>query len=325
MRREKTNQTRLKMISKILGNGMGFILIAWFIGMMGCASSSHLPLAADAGVPLPDYQEGTTFVYSNGRSETVHEVALGRVTWQNHRGDISAGSPDFTHPRAAWETRTRSGTRSFRGRTDWLGNPTATSVWPLASGKTARYIESGRWQDSEGKVHTYNAQWRTEVAGQMRVRVKAGEFDTWKIIARRFSSGGAYSTSRLREVRIWYYAPAAGHYVKMERNYLGRKPNRVVELVAITPPISRMTPGAQTKVQTNFQQALEKKKSGDPLPWVMPEQALSGATMPVATMRLSSGTYCRQYRQQLNQAGEDRAFFGLACRTTEGTWQVPRK
>jgi hypothetical protein len=325
MRRKTINQTRHKMIPGILGNGMGFILIACFIGTLGCASAGRLPLTADAGVPLPDYQEGTTFVYSNGHRETVHEVTPDRVVWQNHRGDISAGSPDFTYRRTAWETRTRSGTRSFRGRNDWLGNPTATSVWPLAPGKTARYIESGRWQDSDGKVHTYNAQWRSEVAGQMRVRVKAGEFDTWKIIARRFSSGGAYSTSRVREVRIWYYAPAAGHYVKMERNYLGRKPNRVVELVAITPPVGRMMPVAQGKVQTNFQQALEENKSGDPLQWAIPEHALSGATMPVATMRLRSGTYCRQYRQQLNQSGEDRAFFGLACRTTEGTWQVPHK
>ena len=51
------------------------------------------------------------------------------------------------------------------------------SLWPLAPGKTARYIESGRWHDSEGKVHTYTTQWRSEVAGQMRIRVKAGEFE----------------------------------------------------------------------------------------------------------------------------------------------------
>ena len=111
----------------------------------------------------------------------------------------------------------------------------------------------------------------------------------------------------------------------MERNYLGRKPNRVVELLAITPPVSRMLPVARTKVQTNFQQALEEKKSGDPLRWVMPEHALFGATIPVATIRLNSGVYCRQYLQQLNQSGEDRAFYGLACRTPKGEWQVPRK
>jgi hypothetical protein len=173
-------------------------------------------------------------------------------------------------------------------------------------------------------VHTYETQWRSEVVGKTRISVKAGEFDVWKIVARRFSSGGVDNKSRVREVRAWYYAPAAGHYVKMEYDYLGRRSNRTIELVAITPPVSRMMPVAQTKVQTNFQQALEEKKSGDPLRWVMPEHALSGATMPVATIRLNSGTYCRQYKQQLSQSGEERAFFGLACRTPKGEWHVPR-
>ena len=301
-----------------------FILIIGVAGIFGCASSSRLSSETDPGVPLPVYLEGTTFYYSNGSMENVHAVTPDRVTWRNHRGYLSSGSPDFTYRRATWETRTRSGTRSFKGRNDWLGNQAAISVWPLVPGKTARYIESGHWLDAEGVAHTYHTQWRTEVVGQMRVRVKAGEFDTWKIIARRFSSGGAYKNSRVREVRVWYYAPAAGHYVKMERFYVGRKPDRVVELMAITPPVTHMDPVAQTKVQTNFQQALEKKKSGDPLQWVMPGHTLSGATIPMTTIRLNSGTYCRQYLQQLNQSGEMYAFYGLACRTPNGEWRIPQ-
>ena len=324
MQQEHTANTWSKMGPKPWREGAAGVLLATVIFFLGCAGTDRLPSPSAEQVPLPEYHEGTTFVYDNGSWETVQTVGPEEVTWRNHRGDLSAGSPDFTYRRAAWQTRTRSGTRSFRERNDWLGNRTAASLWPLTPGKTARYIESGRWQDSEGKRHTYENQWHSEVVGKARISVKAGKFDTWKIIARRFSSGSAFEQSRLREITTWYFAPTAGYYVKMERNYLGRKPNRVVELVAITPPVSRMMPVAQTKVQSNFQQALEEKKSGDPLRWDMPEHALSGATMPVATVRLNSGTYCRQYKQQLNHSGEDRAFYGLACRTTEGTWQVPR-
>lgn len=324
MQLNNPQNTTFRMIRGLRRKWFFFILMIGVVGILGCASSSRLPSPADPGVPLPAYHEGTTFVYSSGSTETVHAVTPSRVTWRNHRGYLSSGSPDFTYRRAAWETRTRSGTRNFKGRNDLFGNQTAVSVWPLVPGKTARYIESGRWLDSEGTKHTYNAQWRTEVVGQTRVRVKAGEFDTWKIIARRFSSGDAYKNSRVREVRVWYYAPAAGHYVKMERFYLGRKPDRAVELMAIRPPVKRMNPIARTKMQTNFQQALEEKKSGDPLPWVMPEYTLSGATTPMTTIRLNSGTYCRQYLQQLNQSGETHAFYGLACRTPKGEWRVPR-
>ena len=128
MHPNNAQDAQTKFHRKPLFRWLCLILIAWVIGIIGCASPSRLPLAANDGVPLPDYQEGTTFVYSNGRSETVHEVTPDRVTWQNHRGYISAGSPDFTYRRTAWQTRTRSGTRSFKGRNDWLGNPVSDGI-----------------------------------------------------------------------------------------------------------------------------------------------------------------------------------------------------
>lgn len=133
----------------------------------GHRSSSQRPLSPCwssvsvyvLALPLPVYREGTTFVYTNGRWKTVEKVGPEGVTWHNHLGHLSTGSADFTCRHAVWKTRTRSGGRSFRARSDWLGRPDATSVRPLAPGKKASYIESGRWQDDEGKVHTYEYQW----------------------------------------------------------------------------------------------------------------------------------------------------------------------
>ena len=73
------------------------------------------------------------------------------------------------------------------------------------------------------------------------------------------------------------------------------------------------------------QQALEEKRSGTAQRWQLAEHALSGAVTPVATFRLKNGTYCRQYIQKLNRAGEETHFYGLACRTATGDWKIPRR
>lgn len=300
-------------------------MLAALMAIVGCAAPGRPPTLSGEHVPLPEYQEGTTYVYSNGIQETVEAVGPEGVTWRNHLGTLSSGSPDFTYRRATWKTRTRSGTRRFRERNAGFGAASSASLWPLATGKTARYIESGRWQDAEGKVYTYEVQWRLEVIGQERIHVKAGEFAVWKIVARRFSPVDAFKPVRLREIKTWYYAPAAGHYVKEERHYPGRQPDRDVELLAIIPPVARMNPSAQTTAHTNFQQALEEKQSGVALSWNIAEQKLSGTTTPMATFKMGSGAYCRQYVQHLNRSGEQLAYYGLACRTDAGRWEVPQR
>jgi hypothetical protein len=301
----------------------GILAFALLMGA-GCAAPGRAPVHSAVEVPRPEYTAGATYVYDNGSWETIRAVAPEEVTWRSYRGDISSGSPDFTHRRTTWETRTRSGTRHFRERRDWAGVP-VTTVWPLAPGKTARYIESGSWRDEDNREHTYETHWRLEVVGQERIRVKAGNFDTWKIVGRRFSAGDAFRPSRLYEKRIWYYAPAVGHYVKMEGHYLGRRPDRSIELLAVIPPVENMHHNAQTALQTSFQEALEKMPSGDALKWNRAELGLSGTTTPTATFKLASGDYCRQYVQHLNRSGEDEVFFGLACRTDAGRWEIPRR
>ncbi len=294
------------------------------LAIWGCASTVRHDAAISDPVPLPVYREGTTYIYSNGRTETVQTVASDNVTWRNERGDLSTGSSDFTYRRTRWKSGTRSGTRSFQKRSDWLGGSSLTSLWPLAAGKMVRYTESGRWGDAEGKVHVYQSNWRVEVVGREKVRVKAGTFNAWKIVARRFSGGGLGKT-RVREARIWYYAREAGHYVKLERQYPGRRPGRTIELVAILPPLSHLDDDMQSRVTTNFQIALENNPSGVPLPWHVAGQTFSGTTTPTATFRLKSGAYCRQYVQTVTGHGKQHSFYGLACRTANGDWIVPRR
>jgi len=320
-----TQATRSKTERTPWRQALAGVLFAAVISAAGCAASGRQPSPSTGHVPLPEYLAGTTFVYDDGTWETVETVAPEAVTWRNHRGHLSSGSPDFTYRSAQWETRTRSGTRRFRERRDWSGTPSLASVWPLAAGKTARYIELGRWRDEENREHTYESNWRLEVEGPAKISVAAGQFDVWKIVGRRFTRGDAFKPSRLREIRTWYYAPAVGHYVREERQYKGRRADRDKELLAVIPPVAHLNASAQTTMRTHFQKALEEQQSGKALRWTLADQALSGTTTPVATFRIDSGGYCRQYVQHLNRSGEERAFYGLACRTDAGRWEVPRR
>lgn len=288
------------------------------------ASLGALPAPAAEPVPLPSYQPGMTFLYSNGRWETVEAVDVDRITWRNHRGNTSVGSPDFTYRRQEWQTRTRRGTRQIRARRVWLGESDPMSLWPLAVGNKARYIETGRYQDKDGRWRTYMSQWRAEVVGRERIRVLAGEFDTWKIMAYRFSSGTAYTRrSRLREKRTWYFAPAVGHYVRFTKDYLGRKPLNSVDLVSVRPRLNHLESPVKSAIEANFQMALEKKRSGQPLPWKLPGQSASGSTRPTATFRVAGDRYCRQYVQEVRIGQGGNTYFGMACRDPQGQWRLP--
>jgi hypothetical protein len=284
------------------------------------------PAWADGGITLPTYEPGTTFVYSNGSWETVEAVDGANVTWRSHRQRVSVTSRDFTYRPFKWETRTRQGTRQVRPRRDWFSQASPSSLWPLVIGNQIRYIETGRWQDEEGRSHTYQAQWRAEVVGRERLRVAAGEFDTWIITASRFSAGKTFGqSSRLRDQRTWYYAPAVGHYVRYIKDYRGRKPARSVDLVSVQPPLERLVPSVRSAIDHNFQQALEKWRSGQQLDWKLPQQAAAGMTQPMATFRAAPNQYCRNYVQQVKIGEGHNTYYGMACRNREGNWQIPGK
>jgi hypothetical protein len=104
----------------------------------GCTTAQRYSSANQNPEPLPVYRQGTTFVYADGTWETVKAVAPNIVTWKNHRGYTSNGTPDFTHRRIYYKTRTRQGTRTFGPRKDLIlsGNET---LWPLKIGNTASY------------------------------------------------------------------------------------------------------------------------------------------------------------------------------------------
>ena len=76
---------------------------------------------ANAGsIALPNYQSGTTFVYSDGSWETVGGESDQMVAWKAHSGKVYRRSTDFTFRSLNWKTGTRQGRRQIVPRRDTL-------------------------------------------------------------------------------------------------------------------------------------------------------------------------------------------------------------
>lgn len=308
------------------------LILAIALLLSSCASpNKQLAVYSDANklglapAPLPQYKAGTKFVYSNGTWESVARVGPEGVTWVNHRGNESRGSADFTYKRVQWQTRDRQGRREFSQTEFWLGQPT-TTLWPLKPGNRTRYNEEGTWSASGGTARSYDSYWSCEVIGTERVSVVAGDFDTWKITCKRYSNRFR-STSKTREYRTWYYAPAVNHWVLEIRDYNGYRENRRKELAAVLPDLATYTavPENITSLKRQFQNTLESAKRGATEVWEHPGEQLLVSMTPRKSFRLGNGDICRQYYQTFDQSGYRYEYPGIACRNDEGRWLVPRR
>lgn len=306
------------------------ILIKIALGMLttlavySCVTVPQSPGPQLSPAPLPSYSKGTTFVYSDGRWETVAGTSQGVATWSDDRDNVSSGSPDFTYRPSKWESKTRSVTRQFGPRTD-VYTQSATTLWPLRTGNVANYSETGTWIEKDGTDSSYQTAWSCAVEGTERISVMAGDFDTYKIVCQRYYVSGGNKRSNLREAKTWNYAPEVGHYVlATTRYYYDKKPRRQ-ELLAVLPPLNGLSAEARRQMERSFQQALERKKSGQSVSWSSAKLRASVETMPTKTFKTTDGTYSRRYVQKLTLPDGQRTYYGMAVRNSSGVWEVPRK
>jgi hypothetical protein len=275
-------------------------------------------------VPLPVYKKGTTFIYANGTWETVMASSPDLVTWRNHRGYVSSGSPDFTRRRTAWQTGTRQGTRQFGPRKDlWVKKE--TSLWPLQTGNVSSFAETSTRRRKGEPETTSRYNWACEVTGTEQVSVMAGVFDSWKIVCQRYSTKNLTARSRARESKTWYYAPEIGHYVLTIRETFSGKPARRLELLAVLPPVDVFSHTALTRMNATFQKAMEFRKSGQSSSWATPNSSFSGEITPVGTFKLADGRFSRRFVHRLKLPEGSRTYYGMAVRDSSGRWVVPRR
>jgi len=316
-------------MNKTESNLFYFFVLIIFISLMylisyGCATTAHSSGPELGPAQLPTYKVGTTFIYSDGAWETVTAVAPGMVTWTNHRGAISSGSPDFTYRAAKWQSRTGQGTRRYIVQKGLLVRK-STSLWPLQKENAVSFTEMGTWQQNADSARSYQTDWSCRVEGAERVSVMAGEFDAWKIVCIRYSVPNSWGKTRAIETKTWYYSPEIEHYVLMNSRYHYKNSSRRQELLAVLPPTDGIPADARLKMNQSFQQAMEFKKSGESLSWSAPQADVSGEIIPRGTFQLADDSYSRRYVQRLKLPDGQRIYYGMAVRDSKGVWGIPRR
>lgn len=262
-------------------------------------------------LPMADYEPGDTFVYSNGRVDTVVAVRKNRVSWRSNQGTSFEASRNFVLPWFSWRTPAEQGRRLVQASADLL--------WPLVLDEekhftATRVVQVGGRPDN---LHRTRENWRCGAEGRARVALVTGTFETVRIACERRATDTAP-----RHKRVWYYAPRLRHYVRIVDLDENAEVGRRVDLIAM-----QMTgPGWPEIVRTGLRRTLEHAATnlpeGESALW---ESSAIGAVVeiqPVGPPHRFDNTQCRTLLQTLSKAGDRRDYPGLACRDPDGRWQV---
>lgn len=186
-----------------------------------------LQLAA-ASAPLPDYQTGDAFVFSDGRVEQVRRVDGGNVLWSGRGRSRYWRSRNPIAPILAWKVAGVEGKRTISAGAD--------DLWPLVPGKSVRFravTEIRKGQKTRRSV----AFWKCAAGLPRVVTVPAGTFEAWPIQCDRYSS----ASMRLAERVSWNWSAELGHYVRRRvTRYSNGAMNEIVLEAALSAEIATM-------------------------------------------------------------------------------------
>lgn len=271
------------------------------------AAQTQMPPA-----PLPTYNAGDMYYYSNGWRETVVRAEGETVDLINSRKRKLVNFRSFFIPTPYLEGSTKEFFKESRVSTN--------ALWPLAVGKSVRFSTEGRSVSKEnGRESKYTQNWSCSVDGTERVRVLAGEFDTYVISCQRRSSRGKWW-----QTYTYYYAPELGTYV-MRRSLHKKNGERVRELTALRPTLKNEPQNVRTSIIRNWQNALEYSQSGEAKRWSDPKTGTATSVTPLATYKAQNGQFCRTYKQHITRNAITRLYAGVACRTDKLKWRTPRR
>lgn len=268
--------------------------------------------AAASSAPLPRYEAGTRFVYADGEVRTVAAVEDGRIQWQSNSGDRFETTSNFLIPPLSWHTQSTSGAR--------VVNVAPEELWPFRPGAQTEFTTTTtvRHDTRPDNLTQSRETWTCRVEESARVTVRAGTFDTHKVVCDG-TSDQAGADSR----HVWHYAPEIGHYVLYEemdgsRRLLGRD-----ELMAIQPDTSNWPPVARAGLGWALEHALETAAPGEETEWKSSAVETEVTIQPEGDQPQGKKQACRNFRQVWSGPDGERVYPGFACREPSGHWAVP--
>jgi peptidoglycan hydrolase-like protein with peptidoglycan-binding domain len=259
----------------------------------------------------PAYEAGNTFVYSDGRVETVVGLKGDMVRWQRNDGTKFTADRNFLLPWANWQSQTQSGTQTW--------DDGAEDLWPRAPDQEVSFSVDSVVLETGSDVLTKSTEhWRCRLAGKRKVTVMAGNFDTLKLICDRAASPAALALQR-----VWYYAPSIQHYVRLENRSAAADQSNEVELVMIRPGGEGWPPIARAALSRAVEQALETVSNGRESPWHSSGVDTRVSIRPTSRFESGDGRLCRTFLQTWSGEDGERRYPGAACRDQSGHWRIP--
>ncbi len=265
-----------------------------------------------AGKMLPLYAAGDTFVYSDGRTETVTGIDGDRVRWRSNDGAVFTAHRDFVLP-------------AIHRETELLSEETTVDVgpgdlWPLKAGQEISFIAKTKvtYKASPSPRSGFTSRWHCLVEPPRTISVAAGTFETWRVVCRT-SEPSSYGPSE----RVWDYAPRIRHFVRREESFESPASVSRAELVAIQPAGKHWPPAARAGLGWALQQALETKTEKQSIEWRSSGVDAEVTITPTTALSTSDSPYCRTYEQTVRQPRGQRIYPGKACRSASGKWLIP--
>ncbi len=261
---------------------------------------------------LPVYAAGDTFVYSDGRTETVTEIDGERVHWRSNDGTVLTAYRDFILP-------------AIRRDTDRISEQTTVDVepgalWPLKAGREVSFTANTEvvHKTRSSPRGDFASRWHCLVEAPRTVSVAAGTFDALRVVCRT-STPSAQGPSE----RVWYYAPRIRHYVRRQERFESSGSEADVELVAVQLEGKSWPPAARAGLGWALQEALETKADGQSIEWGSSGVDAKVTIKPTAALSEGDSPYCRTFEQTVRGGAGERIYPGKACRNASGQWLVP--
>jgi hypothetical protein len=265
-----------------------------------------------ASKTLPLYAVGDTFIYSDGRTETVTGIDGDRVQWQSNDGTVISAYRDFVLPAIHRETDLLS------ERTTVDGEPGV--LWPLTAGREVSFAAKTEIMHkvSSSARSEVTTQWHCLVEPLQAVSVAAGTFDALRVVCR---TSMPYPNGPSE--RAWYYAPRIRHFVRRDERFESPDSESQVELVAVRLEGDGWPPAARAGLGWALQQALETKTDKQSIEWRSSGVEAEVTITPTTAMNTGESPYCRTFEQTVRRPRGQRIYPGKSCRSASGQWQIP--
>ncbi len=284
----------------------------------GCVSEADLkpesqPVDRLAEAPLPALRTGDKVLFASGRSEQVTRVEAGLVSWRRSANTKFTAPQNFLLPPTYYESSKR--------QVRYLGDAAYDIMWPLRLGETQRFVTTRISLDkSKGSEKSKRLEWRCETTTQgERIRIAAGWFDSYQIACVREKWDG-----KVLERQRWYYSPDLGVPLLRIDVRRGKEP-RKRELIAFQPSLEMLSSKEREGLDRVMTESMETLPSGKRAIWRSSTKPVSVEIIPVNSFKTAKGTFCRNYRLDIEHKREHRLGAGLICRDDKKQWRVPKK